>query len=112
VKKYTLKTIKYYNLIAENYLHSEAAVVVKEKIDKFIRLLPGKRVLDVGCGPGHDTNYLTERGFECLGIDLSKKMIQIAKKNFKGRFKVADFFNLRFRDNVFDGLWCFGDNYR
>lgn len=106
MKKYTLRTVKYYNLIADSYLHSDAAVVIKDNIDRFISLLPGERVLDVGCGPGHDTNYLTERGFECLGVDLSRKMIQIAKKNFKGKFKVADFFSLRFRDSTFDGLWC------
>lgn len=106
MKKYTLRTVKYYSLIADSYFNSDAAVVIEDKIDRFISLLSGKKVLDVGCGPGHDTNYLTERGFECLGIDLSSKMIQIAKENFKGKFKVVDFFSLRFKDSTFDGLWC------
>jgi len=106
MKKYTRKTIKYYNNIANDYFRSSAAVVLKDKIDKFINLLPGKKVLDVGCGPGHDTDYLTKRGLVCLGIDLSEKMIEIAKQNFRGKFEVMDFFNLRFEDDSFDGLWC------
>jgi len=106
MKRYTEKTIKYYNKIANDYFRSGAAVVLKDKIDQFISLLPGKKVLDVACGPGHDTDYLTRKGFNCLGIDSSEKMIRIAKQNFKGKFKIMDFFNLSFKANSFDGLWC------
>jgi len=106
MKKYTKRTVNYYNSIANDYFKSNAAKVVKDKIDCFINLLPGKKVLDVACGTGHDTDYLTKKGFDCLGIDLSRKMIEIAKKNFEGKFEIMDFFNLRFRDNSFDKLWC------
>ena len=106
MRKYTERTIKFYNVIADNYIKSDAAVVLKGKINKFIRLLPGKKVLDVACGPGHDTDYLVRKGFNCLGIDLSEKMIKTAKQNFKGRFKIMNFFNLSFKNNSFDGVWC------
>jgi ubiquinone/menaquinone biosynthesis C-methylase UbiE len=106
MKKYTRKTIKYYNNIANDYFRSDAAVVVKDKIDKFINLLPGKKVLDVACGPGHDTDYLTKKGFDCLGVDLAERMIEIAKQNYQGKFKIMNFFNLDFKDDFFDGLWC------
>lgn len=106
MKKYTKKTIKFYDDIAEKYIKSDATVVLKDKIDGFIKLLPGKKVLDVACGPGHDTNYLTRKGFDCLGIDLSKKMIDLALQNFKGKYGVMDFFNLKLAANLFDGMWC------
>lgn len=106
MKKYTKKTIKYYDDIASDYIKSSAAIVLKDKIDKFINLLPGKKILDVGCGPGHDTNYLTRMGFDCLGIDLSEKMIELARQNFKGKFELMDFFDLKFEDDSFDGMWC------
>jgi ubiquinone/menaquinone biosynthesis C-methylase UbiE len=106
MKKYTKKTIEYYNKIAENYFKSDAAIVIKDKIDKFISLLQGTKVLDVACGPGHDTDYLTRKGFNCIGIDLSRRMIEIAKKYYKGKFEIMDFFNLKFPQNSFDGLWC------
>jgi len=106
MKRYTKKTIDYYNKIANDYFVSSAAIVIKDKIDQFISLLSGKKVLDVACGPGHDTNYLTKKGFNCIGIDLSEKMIKIAKQNFKGKFKIMNFFDLNFKANSFDGLWC------
>lgn len=106
MKRYIQRTIKFYDGVAEKYIKSDAAVVLKNKIDRFIDLLPGKKVLDVACGPGHDTDYLTKKGIDCLGIDLSGKMINLATKNFKGKFEVMDFFNLEFDDNSFDGMWC------
>ena len=106
MKKYTRKTIKYYDNIAEEYFKSSAAVVIENKIGEFIKSLFGKKVLDVGCGPGHDTNYLRGKGIDCTGIDLSEEMIKIAKKNFGGEFEIMDALNLRFENNCFDGLWC------
>jgi len=106
MKIYTKRTIKFYDDIAEKYIKSGAAIVLKDKIDKFIKLLPGKDVLDVACGSGHDTDYLTKRGFNCVGIDLSEKMIGLARQNFKGKYEVMDFFDLKLGDKLFDGMWC------
>lgn len=106
MKRYTKKTISYYNNIANDYFKSSAAVVIKDKIDQFIKSLSGKKVLDVGCGPGHDTNYLRKKDIDCIGIDLSEKMIEIARQNFGKKFEVMDFFNLKFKNDYFDGLWC------
>ncbi|OGM55924.1 hypothetical protein A3F62_05090 [Candidatus Woesebacteria bacterium RIFCSPHIGHO2_12_FULL_44_11] len=106
MKKYTQKTINYYDAIADAYTKSTAAVVLRDQIGRFAELLPGRKVLDIACGPGHDTNYLNEKGYNCVGIDLSRKMIEIARNKFKGRFEVMDFFDLKFENNSFDGLWC------
>lgn len=40
--------------------------------------LPGKRVVDVGCGGGILTEGLVKAGAEALGIDLSEELIDIA----------------------------------
>ena len=51
------------------------------------------RVLDVGCGTGYLTNQISEAGNACIGIDSSKKSIQIAKSNYKRQglsFKVCN----------------------
>lgn len=39
----------------------------------------GRRVLDAGCGTGYLTRKLVERGAEAVGVDLSEKMIEIAR---------------------------------
>ena len=37
------------------------------------------RILDVGCGPGHDAAELTRRGHDVLGLDLSTSMLRLAR---------------------------------
>jgi len=105
MKNYTKKTIEFYNQHIEKYIKS-GAVVLKDKINKFAILISGNKILDVACGPGHDTDYLTKKGFDCLGIDLSEKMIRFAKKNYQGKFRVMDFFHLDFKRGSFNGIWC------
>lgn len=38
-------------------------------------------VLDIGCGTGRHSNYLTRQGFSVHGFDISGRAIQIAKAN-------------------------------
>src|ERR1044072_7927715 len=50
----------------------------------------GGRVADVGCGPGHVTAHLNELGVDVFGIDLSPKMIEVARRDHPGlRFAVS-----------------------
>jgi len=52
---------------------------------------PGERVLDLGCGTGHLTAVIAERGAETIGIDASPAMIEQARLNFPTlQFEVAD----------------------
>ncbi len=55
--------------------------------NKFLQLLQRNNmfsldslVLDVGCGPGKYTLALAERCKKCVGVDLSPRMIEIAKQ--------------------------------
>jgi SAM-dependent methyltransferase len=50
---------------------------------QFCQSLPSKaRVLDVGCGPGIPvTNALVKASFDVIGLDISPKMIALAKRN-------------------------------
>lgn len=40
-----------------------------------------KKVLDIGCGVGTIDFYLSKKGHEILGIDISKKAIETAREN-------------------------------
>ena len=44
-----------------------------------LRLDPGMRVLDVGCGPGRHSLSLARRGFEVLGVDHSEGFVRLAR---------------------------------
>ena len=56
-----------------------------------LSLLPdvrGKRVLDAGCGPGAYVQWLADRGAEVLAIDVSPKMVELARRRARGRAEI------------------------
>lgn len=71
--------------------------------------LSGKKMLEVGCGNGDFSNYLSiERKADILGLDFSKESIAIAKdKKIKfnapsSDFMVGDAQNIALPDNTYD----------
>ncbi len=62
-----------------------------------------KKVLDLGCGSGIFTKTLLKHGGKVIGIDLSKELIEIAKKEIpKTEFYVGDMQKLPFKSGKFD----------
>lgn len=56
-------------------------------------------VADLGCGPGHVSRYLSERGVSIMGIDLSPEMIAVASERNPGiDFRIGDMRALDFDD--------------
>jgi SAM-dependent methyltransferase len=52
-------------------------------------------VADVGCGPGRVTAFLCDLGLDAFGIDLSPRMIEIARRDNPGmRFDVGSMTDL------------------
>lgn len=51
-------------------------VVIMDKLPKDLR---GARILDAGCGTGLLSRMLDERGAEVVGVDISEKLIEVAK---------------------------------
>ncbi len=64
-----------------------------EEVETFISFLSaGDLILDVGCGGGSKSKYLSDRGFHVTGIDFSEKMIEIARRETpETSFEVLDF---------------------
>jgi ubiquinone/menaquinone biosynthesis C-methylase UbiE len=106
------EAVKAYDKIASIYTDYNFEKVMQFQLTKFISLLKGKRVLDAGCGVGRDVEYLMEDGLEVVGVDISENMIKQAKKNVpKGKFKVMDFREMKFKDSSFDGVWAMASVY-
>jgi len=103
------RAIAKYDKIASSYARKadvfDSAV---EEVRKFIGILKkGSRVLDVGCAAGRDCKVFKGAGFSVVGIDLSEKLLAIAKKKHPGiSFRLADMRNLPFRENIFDGVFA------
>lgn len=73
--------------------------------------LDGKWILDVGCGAGRFLDVVAESGAEVVGIDISSA-IEISQLNLENKpnahFIQASIYNLPFKKNVFDGVYCIG----
>lgn len=80
-------------------------------LDLFCTLLlengAGSTVGDVGCGSGRLAPYLTDRGLQPHGIDLSPEMVRVARRDYPGfPFDVADVRSLPFEDSSLAGVVC------
>ena len=51
----------------------------------FLEERKAKRILDLGCGAGRHVIYLTERGFESYGADISETGLKLTKKKLRSR---------------------------
>jgi SAM-dependent methyltransferase len=80
--------------------------------DAFKRLsdLPaGSRVADLGCGSGVFTNLLHQARYNCIGLDLSTKLIGIARAKFpEVEFFEGDVEHLPFATKSLDGILLSG----
>ncbi len=76
---------------------------IAQDIDKY----QGKsaKVLDVGCGAGFLTNYLSLQGYGVTGIDLSQNSLEVALRYDESKrvqYLLADAYKLPFADGSFD----------
>lgn len=106
------KTKESYNKAAEKYQQLFFDELDKKEFDKnyldeFSKFFNSNSIIcDAGCGPcGYIAKYLTDKGMNVIGIDISEKCVEIAQKHFPTiRFEVGDFCKLNFSDNYFDGI--------
>ncbi|MEY9931268.1 SAM-dependent methyltransferase [Catenulispora sp. GP43] len=80
----------------------------KETLRAGLDLPPGGRVLDLGCGAGHELVQLERAGFQAYGVDPSAAMVsasreRLAGHGFTARLALADGQRLPYADGFFDG---------
>lgn len=102
------KTINTYNKMAKEY--DDETVDFWERfprtfLDKFIEL-SGKKIIDVGSGPGRDGLLLQQSGKEVICVDASEAMVKFSSE--RGLESIlAGFDNLPFENKLFDGVWSY-----
>lgn len=72
-----LRSERYFQLMGELKL-----TVMHPEILRLAGNVKGKRILDFGCGDGKLTNALAQSGGIVLGVDKSKRIINIARKEY------------------------------
>jgi len=76
----------------------------KHLLGRFLGAFPGARtVLDLGCGTGHFTTWLAQRGLSPIGLDRSPAMLAVLRRHLpRCPALVADAHALPLRDRAVD----------
>ena len=68
-----------------------------------VALVPGQRVLDIGCGVGSFLQLVAERGAQPFGLDASEALIEFARLRLPAaEFQVGEMEALPYDDDMFD----------
>jgi SAM-dependent methyltransferase len=81
----------------------------RELLDRFAsHIAQGGEVCDMGCGPGHVSRYLHDADATVFGLDLSPRMVEIARQlNPDLSFLVGNMMDLNLPDGLLAGIAAF-----
>ena len=93
---------KYYHILYKNRDEEEAENFLKN-LSKLEFFKKDSKIIDIACGKGRHSLFLSELGYDVIGIDLSKNSIKHAKQFEKENlnFDVADMRKI-YKENTFD----------
>lgn len=80
------------------------SVQLRRRSYELLKVEPGRRVVDVGCGGGTAVAELAGIGADAVGIDAAEEAVAFAHEQHPScRFEVGDAQQLRFADESLDG---------
>lgn len=101
-------TIAWYDANAEAYARQQNTCPPIDQINKFYALLPRHpHILEAGCASGRESAYFIKKNARVVGVDLSKNLLRIARRNNpRAKYIRANFLRIPKRANVFDGVFA------
>ncbi len=69
------------------------------------------RVIDLGCGAGRVALHLQRKGFDVVGLDISRLALKVCRGRGLKKVKLGSVQDLSFPHNSFDTAILFGNNF-
>lgn len=96
------------NIYAGNEPGEDDPIMRKQTRDAFTSKLTGKKILEIGCGPGIDSKFFHDEGFEVTATDFCEEFIEIVKKRYPQiNSLVMDMTDITLPDNSYNGIYGF-----
>lgn len=102
-------------IVPEHFLQSKEAYLVYlrhlfvyESVKNFIP--KNSSVIEVGCGEGYGTKFLSQDVKHIIGLDIDKRVIQYASSRYSSEncsFKLYDGLKIPYDDNLYDAVISF-----
>lgn len=108
-------SIEEFSKWADSYDNPLTSITFRQTNTKIVKLLDPKQnssLLDVGCGSGILIKYLleTNRGMKLFGLDITSKMVEVAKRKFANdpnvEITLGSAIKMPYKNNTFDYVTC------
>ncbi|MET9399761.1 class I SAM-dependent methyltransferase [Kitasatospora sp. NPDC002965] len=99
----------FYDAVAVDYADRYRDELAAKPLDRamlaaFAELVGDGRAVELGCGPGRVTDHLARLGLDVSGLDLSPRMVEVARATCPGlRFEVGSLLELPYADGELAG---------
>jgi ubiquinone/menaquinone biosynthesis C-methylase UbiE len=99
-----MKYKKDFDTFQKNYIARYQGAI---KMREYLSSLPGKSILDIGCGSGLDIEFIDSKNPKSIaGLDTSAELITITKERVPhADIRLGDFNYLPWGNAVFDIVW-------
>ena len=87
----------------DSYLGSHPSPFLLREIKNIEKLVPGIRALDIACGEGRNSLFLSERGFQVTALDISDVGLAKGRQRADELGLEIDFRQVDLQETVLDG---------
>jgi SAM-dependent methyltransferase len=109
LEKISRVTLEHYNLYAEDFWEGTRDHDVSQNVAALLQYINGKApftILDLGCGPGRDLKYFSDRGHLAIGLEGAERFVAMARTYSGCEVWQQDLLKLDLPSKHFDGVFA------